>query len=170
MAKKIETAAKATAAKAEAIAKTTTKTEGTEMTNATQATEIEVNQANAAIVAGVIEDAGATTPAATTEPAAPKATPKYIVQRNKRQRFSFGNTWINAVLAGVVSDHAKLVAHGVKLNAGTQAELEKLDMEALLPIVQKAIMEEPAPEPEITPDANPVVEPAAEAPAEEVAA
>lgn len=143
MAKKIATAATST-----------NQTEGTEMTNATQATATETTNV----------DTTATAPAA-TEPAAPKAekpTPKYIIQRNKRQRFSFGNTWINAVLAGVVSDHAKLVAHGVKLNAGTKEDLEKLDIEALLPIVQKAIMEEPAPTTEPTADTATTTEPAAE--------
>lgn len=167
MAKKIETAAKA---KTTAAKTTKTTTKEIEMTNAATpatATEAELlneialtQEALGQTAADTSTDTAAadTTPA---EPAAPKATPKYLVQRAKRQRFSFGNTWINAVLAGVVSDQPKLVAHGVKLNAGTQAELEILTIEQLLPIVQEAIMNEPAPvvEPEAT-------EPTAEAPAE----
>lgn len=71
-----------------------------------------------------------------------KTTPKYIAQREARQRYSFGNTWLNAVLAGVVTDKAKLVAHGVHVKAGTEAELAALPMEALITKVQDAIYAE----------------------------
>ena len=82
----------------------------------------------------------ATTPAATVATSTePKAKPKYLVQREKRQRFSFGNTWLNAVLAGVVTDQEKLIAHGVHVKAGTQSELAKLSFETLLKRVQDAI-------------------------------
>lgn len=75
----------------------------------------------------------------------PAATPKYLVQREKRQRYSFGNTWLNAVLAGVVTDRPKLEAHGVKVKAGTPSALAALSFETLLKRVQDAIYAE-APE------------------------
>jgi len=112
---------------------------------------------------------------------APAAKPKYLVQREKRERFSFGNTWLNAVLAGFVTDKEKLVAHGVQVKAGTKEELEALSIEAMLPIVQAAIYAEvyvaPTPEAEEVPVAEQEAEaiaeletPAVEVAAEEVAA
>lgn len=94
-----------------------------------------------------------------------KTTPKYIAQREARQRYSFGNTWLNAVLAGVVTDKAKLVAHGVHVKAGTEAELAALPMEALITKVQDAIYAEVyTPEAETPAEAPATVE--TEAPAE----
>ncbi|WP_407306193.1 hypothetical protein [Acinetobacter sp.] len=155
MATKIETAAKTTAAKA----KTINENKENEMTNtATAATKAEIDQANAATVITDDANTGATAQTATVEPAAPKALPKYLIQREKRQRYSFGNTWLNAVLAGVVSDKDKLVAHGVHVKAGTEAELAALDMEALLKRVQDAIYAEvyvsPADQPQVDPKAE----------------
>ena len=92
---------------------------------------------------------------ATTETKAEKAKPKYLVQREKRQRYSFGNTWLNAVLAGIVTDQDKLIAHGVHVKAGTKSELSKLSFETLLKRVQDAIYAEeyvaPTAEGETTP-------------------
>jgi hypothetical protein len=93
-------------------------------------------------------------------PKEPKGTPKYLVQREARQRYSFGNTWLNAVLAGFVTDKPKLVAHGVQVKAGTQEELAALEMPALLKVVQDAIYAEV-----YVPEAE-VVEVPAETPAE----
>lgn len=116
---------------------------------------------------------------------APAAKPKYLVQREKRERFSFGNTWLNAVLAGFVTDKEKLVAHGVQVKAGTKEELEALTIDEMLPIVQAAIYAEvyvapveeevEAPVAEVEAEAvaeieEPAAEAVAETPAEEVAA
>lgn len=73
-----------------------------------------------------------------------KPVAKYIEQRAKRTRFSFGNAWLNAVLAGVVSDQPKLVAHAVKLKVGQANDLSQLSIADLLPQVQTAIYAAPA--------------------------
>lgn len=65
---------------------------------------------------------------------------KYKVQRAKRTRFSFGNVWLNAVLAGVVNDHDKLIAHAVELKIGRKYDLAHLKFETLLSKVQAALL------------------------------
>jgi hypothetical protein len=74
----------------------------------------------------------------TAEQAVKKA--KYLLQRETRQRFSFGNAWTNAVLGGVVSDKDKLVAHAVKLKVGAKSDLTRLKFETLLAKVQNALV------------------------------
>ena len=65
---------------------------------------------------------------------------KYKAQRATRTRFSFaGNGWLNKVLAGNVDDHAKLVAHGVKLKVGRKYDPSKLKAATLLAKVQTAL-------------------------------
>jgi len=65
---------------------------------------------------------------------------KYKAQRAQRTRYSFGgNGWLNKVLAGNVDDHAKLVAHGVKLKVGRKYDLSKLKMDTLIAKVQTAL-------------------------------
>lgn len=72
----------------------------------------------------------------------PKAA--YLVQREARKRFSFGNAWKNAVLDGRVNDKDKLVAHALKLKvAGSKSKLRQLRMETLLSKVQSALTETP---------------------------
>ena len=85
---------------------------------------------------------------ATTPAVKPRA--KYLVQREGRKRFTFGPAWLNAVLGGVVNDHAKLVAHAVKLKVGAENDLKDLTIADLLPKVQEAIYAEPAAETEAT--------------------
>jgi len=68
-----------------------------------------------------------------------KSKAAYLVQRDARKRFSFGQVWTNAVLAGEVSDKDKLVAHAVKLKAGSKSDLRRLKFETLLAKVQKAL-------------------------------
>lgn len=67
----------------------------------------------------------------------PKAA--YLVQRDSRKRYSFGNVWTEAVKEGKVSDKDKLVAHAVKLKVGARYSLAKLRFETLLAKVQKAL-------------------------------
>lgn len=71
-----------------------------------------------------------------TDDTAVKPVAKYLQQRAKRQRFSFGPAWAKAVLDGAVSDKDKLVAHAVKLKAGRRADLSKLKFATLLAKVQ----------------------------------
>lgn len=107
----------------------------------------------------VTKNVVAATPAINTE------KPKYLVQREKRQRYSFGNTWLNAVLAGVVTDQDKLIAHGIKVNAGTPSALAALSFDTLLKRVQDAIYaEQSEAEPEVEAPAETETE--TEAPAE----
>ena len=68
-----------------------------------------------------------------------KAKAAYLVQREARTRFTFGKVWTQAVVDGKVTDHAKLVAHAVKLKAGRKYDLNKLKFETLLAKVQKAL-------------------------------
>lgn len=65
--------------------------------------------------------------------------PKYKVAQQARKRFSFGNVWLNAVLAGVIEDRQKLVAHAVKLKVGRKYDLNQLKFDTLLAKVQKAV-------------------------------
>lgn len=60
----------------------------------------------------------------------------YLVKQNSRKRYSFGNVWLNSVLAGVVFDQAKLVAHAVELGLGKAYDLKRLKAETLLAKVQ----------------------------------
>ena len=77
----------------------------------------------------------------TTQVATPvKAKAAYLVKQDQRQRFTFGNAWLNTVLAGVVSDTSKLVAHAVKLKVGRASDLRKLKSQTLLLKVQTAIL------------------------------
>lgn len=69
--------------------------------------------------------------------AAPKAA--YLQKQDARKRFSFGKVWIQAVLAGKVSDKDKLVAHAVKLKAGRKSDLKKVKFDTLLGKVQRAL-------------------------------
>ena len=71
-----------------------------------------------------------------------KPIPKYVLQREKRQRFSFGTVWCNAVLNGTAKDKAKLVAHGIKLEVASAKELQAMDLETLISRVQGGIKAE----------------------------
>ena len=73
-----------------------------------------------------------------------QARAAYLVQRDARKRFTFGKVWNQAVVEGKVTDHAKLVAHAVKLKAGRKYDLNKLKFETLLQKVQKALAAQPA--------------------------
>jgi hypothetical protein len=73
-----------------------------------------------------------------------QAKAAYLIQRDARKRFSFGKVWIQAVLAGKVSDKDKLVAHAVKLKAGRKYDLKKLKDETLLAKVQAKLQAEQA--------------------------
>jgi len=65
---------------------------------------------------------------------------KYKAQRAQRTRYSFnGNGWLNKILAGNVDDHAKLVAHAVKLKVGRKYDLSKLRQDTLIAKVQAAL-------------------------------
>jgi hypothetical protein len=64
---------------------------------------------------------------------------KYLVQRAKRTRYSFGPTWNKAVVDGKVSDHDKLIAHAVKLKVAQRATAKKLRFETLLAKVQQKL-------------------------------
>jgi hypothetical protein len=75
--------------------------------------------------------------AAVNDQAAPVA--KYLIQRAKRQRYSFGPTWTSAVVEGKVSDHDKLVAHAVKLKVAQRSTAKKLRFETLLAKVQQKL-------------------------------
>jgi len=74
-----------------------------------------------------------------TQTASNKPKAAYLVQRDARKRFSFGQVWINSVLAGNVSDKDKLIAHAVKLKAGSKSDLRRLKFDTLLAKVQKAL-------------------------------
>lgn len=67
----------------------------------------------------------------TTAQVAQVATPKSVAQRAARKRFSFGPTWNTAVIAGTVTDHAKLLAQAVFLKAGAPSDLKKLKLASL---------------------------------------
>lgn len=82
-----------------------------------------------------------TTQAAQAETTAEAKVAKYKTQRAKRTRFSFGNVWLNAVLAGVVNDHDKLIAHAVELKIGRKYDLAHLKFETLLSKVQAKLLE-----------------------------
>lgn len=69
-----------------------------------------------------------------------KPLAKYKVAQQARKRFSFGNVWLNAVLAGVVTDKDKLVAHAVALKVGRKWDLNKLKFDTLLNKVQTALL------------------------------
>lgn len=73
---------------------------------------------------------------AETSAAEAKARAAYLVQRDARKRFSFGKVWVEAVIAGTVTDQDKLVAHAVKLKAGRKGDLSKLKFATLLGKVQ----------------------------------
>lgn len=66
-----------------------------------------------------------------------KARAAYLVQRDARKRYSFGPVWNSAVLAGKVTDRAKLVEHGFKLKvARSRSDVKKLAQATLLARVQ----------------------------------
>ena len=50
----------------------------------------------------------------------------------QRKRFSFGPVWSKAVVEGKVTDHEKLIAHGVKLKVGAKSDLKRLKFATLL--------------------------------------
>lgn len=56
---------------------------------------------------------------------------KSVVAKQKRKRFSFGRVWEKAVISGEAVDFDKLVAHAMKLQLGSKAELRQLDISAL---------------------------------------
>jgi hypothetical protein len=58
-------------------------------------------------------------------------TPKSVAQRASRKRFSFGPVWNAAVIAGKVTDEAKLLEHAVKLKVGSRSDLKKLKLATL---------------------------------------
>jgi hypothetical protein len=58
-------------------------------------------------------------------------TAKSVIARANRKRFSFGETWMAAVIAGKATDIDKLVAHGVKLQVGTKSDLKRLKLTTL---------------------------------------
>lgn len=74
---------------------------------------------------------------ASTQIDKPKAA--YLIQRDARKRYSFGQVWINSVIGGQVSDTDKLIAHAVKLKTGSKSDLRRLKFETLLTKVQKAL-------------------------------
>jgi hypothetical protein len=56
-----------------------------------------------------------------------------------RKRFSFGPVWTNAVMAGKVTDVAKLVAHAKALKLGSTSDLQRLKFDTLLNKVSTAL-------------------------------
>jgi len=80
-----------------------------------------------------------TTTATATATATEVKMTKAELQRQARKRFSFGKVWTAAVVAGNVTDRAKLVEHAVKLKAGKSYDLKQLRFETLLAKVQKAL-------------------------------
>lgn len=48
-----------------------------------------------------------------------------------RKRFSFGKVWEAAVIAGTVTDHAKLVEHAVKLKVYARSDAKRLKFDTL---------------------------------------
>ena len=66
-----------------------------------------------------------------TEATQAVATPKSVAQRAARKRYSFGPVWNAAVLAGLASDQAKLLAQAIKLKAGAPSDLRKLKVATL---------------------------------------
>lgn len=69
-----------------------------------------------------------------------KPVAKYLQQRAKRTRFSFGPAWVNNILGGAVNDKDKLVAHAIKLKVGRRSNLTKLAFPTLLTKVQNKLM------------------------------
>ena len=81
-----------------------------------------------------------TTAQTTAQVATAKARAAYLVKQDARKRFSFGDVWNQAVLAGKVSDQSKLVAQGVKLKvARSKSDVKKLKPATLLARVQAAL-------------------------------
>ena len=66
-----------------------------------------------------------------TQVATVETTPKSVVQRASRKRFSFGPVWNASVVAGTASDVAKLVEQAVKLKCGARSDLKKLKLVTL---------------------------------------
>lgn len=49
----------------------------------------------------------------------------------ERKRFSFGKVWNAAVIAGTVTDHAKLVEQAVKLKVYARSDAKRLKFDTL---------------------------------------
>lgn len=58
-------------------------------------------------------------------------TPKSVIQRAARKRFSFGPVWNQAVVDGKVTDFEKLLAQALSLRVGAKSDLRKLKLATL---------------------------------------
>lgn len=59
-----------------------------------------------------------------------------LTKSGRTPRFVFTNLWCRDVLLGKVSNHDKLIAHGMKLLLGTRTELSMIPFKELLTMVQ----------------------------------
>lgn len=73
------------------------------------------------------------------------STPKSVIQRANRKRFSFGPVWNASVVAGTATDFAKLVEQAVKLQAGSRSDLQKLKLATLRDTVAAKLQAEATP-------------------------
>lgn len=64
---------------------------------------------------------------------------KVKAQMAARKRFSFGKVWNAAVVAGTVTDQAKLVAQASSLKLGAKSDLKRLKFDTLRNKVAKAL-------------------------------
>lgn len=87
-------------------------------------------------------------------------------QMAARKRFSFGPVWNAAVVAGKVTDKAKLAAHAKALKLGSASDLQRLKFETLLSKVSTAIANGAV---IVKPAAKPVAKKAAKPAAKKVA-
>lgn len=56
---------------------------------------------------------------------------KSVAQRAARKRYSFGPVWNAAVVAGKVTDQAKLLEQAITLKVGAKSDLRKLKLATL---------------------------------------
>jgi hypothetical protein len=70
-----------------------------------------------------------------------KAVAKSVAQRAKRERFSFGPVWSQAVIDGKATDEPKILAHLIALKvAGAASDVKKLKAETVLDKLQVALL------------------------------
>jgi hypothetical protein len=70
-----------------------------------------------------------------------KAVAKSVAQRAKRERFSFGPVWSQAVIDGKATDEPKILAHLIALKvAGAASDVKKLKAETVLDKLQAALL------------------------------
>jgi hypothetical protein len=69
-------------------------------------------------------------------------TPKSVIQRANRKRFSFGPVWNAAVMAGTAKDEAKLLAQAISMKLGAPSDLKRLKLATLRSKVAAKLAEE----------------------------